>query len=149
MLFSEIKIFLYFSVICMLASHPMLMLISLIFLSLFLAMIFYFMFQLSLLSLMIILIILGGMLIIFMYMVSLCPNSKMIMNNKMFLISLICIFIMPFSFFYENYNVFHMNKIYLMNFINMLILMMCYLILSLMVISKNLNWINAPIKKFI
>nr|QLD97152.1 NADH dehydrogenase subunit 6 [Hyalomma rufipes] len=148
MLFSEIKLFLILSLICALFFHPIMMLLSLILFTLFLSIMFYNSFQFAFISLMMILLILGGMLIIFMYMISLCPNNKMNLNIKLM--------IMPFLLFFfvtnlnwEKFEFTMIYKIYMMNYLNMMIIMMFFLIMSLMIISKNLKWINAPIKKFI
>nr|QLD97126.1 NADH dehydrogenase subunit 6 [Dermacentor rhinocerinus]QLD97139.1 NADH dehydrogenase subunit 6 [Dermacentor rhinocerinus] len=149
MLFSEIKLIIFLMVLFMSMSHPILMLISLILLTLFLSLTFYFLFQFSLISLLMILVILGGMLIIFMYMISLCPNKKMKFNKSMIFTSIILsIFITP-PLFLMNIEFTNISKIYCMNFTNMLIMMMMFLILTLMIISKNLSWINSPIKKFL
>nr|UNO54155.1 NADH dehydrogenase subunit 6 [Dermacentor (Indocentor) sp.] len=148
MLFSEIKLIIFLSILCLSSSHPILMLISLILLTLFLAITFHFLFQLALISLMMILIILGGMLIIFMYMISLCPNKKIQMDNKMILFSMMISSLIILPSLMMNFEIFYIGKIYSINFINMLIMMMIYLIMSLMVVSKNLSWINSPIKKF-
>nr|UYB78039.1 NADH dehydrogenase subunit 6 [Dermacentor albipictus]UYB78052.1 NADH dehydrogenase subunit 6 [Dermacentor albipictus] len=143
------KMIIFLSITFMLMTHPILMLISLILLTLFLAMMFYFFFQMSLISLLMILMILGGMLIIFMYMISLCPNQKIKLNNKLILISILLTIPISIPLTKMNLEIFQINKIYDMFFTNMLVLMMIFLIISLMVISKNLNWINSPIKKFI
>nr|YP_010329490.1 NADH dehydrogenase subunit 6 [Dermacentor sinicus]UNO54103.1 NADH dehydrogenase subunit 6 [Dermacentor sinicus] len=148
MLFSEIKMIIMMSILCMSMSNPISMLISLILLTLFLSISFYFLFQFSLISLLMILIILGGMLIIFMYMISLCPNYKIIVNKKMIMFSIFMTSFISFPTYMMNFEMINMSKIYLMNFTNMLIMMMIFLIISLMIISKNLNWINCPIKKY-
>nr|UKS08369.1 NADH dehydrogenase subunit 6 [Hyalomma rufipes] len=142
------KLFLILSLICALFFHPIMMLLSLILFTLFLSIMFYNSFQFAFISLMMVLLILGGMLIIFMYMISLCPNSKMNLNIKLM--------IMPFLLFFfvtnlnwEKFEFTMIYKIYMMNYLNMMIIMMFFLIMSLMIISKNLKWINAPIKKFI
>nr|UXG58668.1 NADH dehydrogenase subunit 6 [Dermacentor albipictus] len=149
MIFWKIKMIIFLSITFMLMTHPILMLISLILLTLFLAMMFYFFFQMSLISLLMILMILGGMLIIFMYMISLCPNQKIKLNNKLILNSILLTIPISIPLTKMNLEIFQINKIYDMFFTNMLVLMMIFLIISLMVISKNLNWINSPIKKFI
>nr|WLD06653.1 NADH dehydrogenase subunit 6 [Dermacentor reticulatus] len=143
------KLLILLSILCMSMSHPIMMLMSLILLTLFLSMSFYFLFQFSLISLLMILIILGGMLIIFMYMISLCPNKKIFINIKMIIFSILMTIPIYFPFHMMSFNIINIEKIYSINFTNMLILMMLFLIMSLMIISKNLNWINCPIKKYI
>ncbi|YP_009122937.1 NADH dehydrogenase subunit 6 (mitochondrion) [Dermacentor silvarum] len=142
------KMIIMMSILCMSMSNPISMLISLILLTLFLSISFYFLFQFSLISLLMILIILGGMLIIFMYMISLCPNYKIIVNKKMIMFSIFMTSLISFPTYMMNFEMINISKIYFMNFTNMLIMMMIFLIISLMIISKNLNWINCPIKKY-
>nr|YP_009992035.1 NADH dehydrogenase subunit 6 [Rhipicephalus decoloratus]QLD97113.1 NADH dehydrogenase subunit 6 [Rhipicephalus decoloratus]QNN85506.1 NADH dehydrogenase subunit 6 [Rhipicephalus decoloratus] len=149
MLFSEIKFIMMLSIVCASFFHPITMLLSLILLTLFLAMIFYYCYQLSIMSLMMILIILGGMLIIFMYMISLCPNKKMKFNSKFSVTFTFLLVTISNKMIMTKLDLVYINKIYLVNFVNMIIIMMMFLILMLMIIAKNLNWINSPIKKFI
>nr|NP_008521.1 NADH dehydrogenase subunit 6 [Rhipicephalus sanguineus]O99827.1 RecName: Full=NADH-ubiquinone oxidoreductase chain 6; AltName: Full=NADH dehydrogenase subunit 6 [Rhipicephalus sanguineus]AAD05528.1 NADH dehydrogenase 6 [Rhipicephalus sanguineus] len=148
MLFSEIKFLIFMSVICLSSSHPILMLSSLILLTLFLSLIFYFIYQFSIMSMMMILIILGGMLIIFMYMISLCPNKKMSFYKKLSVTFTMMLILIPYDSFMTKLEMININKIYSVNFVNMIILMMIFLIVMLTIISKNLSWINAPIQKF-
>ncbi|KAH7977156.1 hypothetical protein HPB51_029859 (mitochondrion) [Rhipicephalus microplus] len=149
MLFSEIKIVMFLSIICASVFHPVMMLLTLILLTLFLSMVFYYSYQFSIMSMMMILIILGGMLIIFMYMVSLCPNKKMKFNKKISVTFTFLLTLISYNMYMMKLDLVYINKIYLVNFVNMIIVMMIFLMLMLMIVAKNLNWINAPIKKFI
>nr|YP_010121541.1 NADH dehydrogenase subunit 6 [Hyalomma marginatum]QRE78550.1 NADH dehydrogenase subunit 6 [Hyalomma marginatum]QRE78563.1 NADH dehydrogenase subunit 6 [Hyalomma marginatum]QRE78576.1 NADH dehydrogenase subunit 6 [Hyalomma marginatum]QRF92781.1 NADH dehydrogenase subunit 6 [Hyalomma marginatum]QRF92792.1 NADH dehydrogenase subunit 6 [Hyalomma marginatum] len=142
------KMFLILSLICALFFHPIMMLLSLILFTLFLSIMFYNSFQFAFISLMMVLLILGGMLIIFMYMISLCPNSKMNLNIKLMITPFLLFFFVT-NLNWEKFEFTMIYKIYMMNYLNMMIIMMFFLIMSLMIISKNLKWINAPIKKFI
>nr|UYL27182.1 NADH dehydrogenase subunit 6 [Rhipicephalus sanguineus] len=142
------KFLIFMSVICLSSSHPILMLSSLILLTLFLSLIFYFIYQFSIMSMMMILIILGGMLIIFMYMISLCPNKKMSFYKKLSVTFTMMLILIPYDSFMTKLEMININKIYSVNFVNMIILMMIFLIVMLTIISKNLSWINAPIQKF-
>nr|YP_006234061.1 NADH dehydrogenase subunit 6 [Archaeocroton sphenodonti]AET63101.1 NADH dehydrogenase subunit 6 [Archaeocroton sphenodonti] len=137
------------TVITMFMSHPMMMLMSVMLLTFFLALIFYKITQISLVSLMMILLILGGMLIIFMYMISLCPNKKIIFKK---ISLLIIIFMIPtISMFHilMKFEISNFIKIYFFNFLNLLILMMIYLLITLLVVMKNSNFNNSPMKLFI
>nr|YP_009429111.1 NADH dehydrogenase subunit 6 [Rhipicephalus turanicus]ASW20721.1 NADH dehydrogenase subunit 6 [Rhipicephalus turanicus]UNO54480.1 NADH dehydrogenase subunit 6 [Rhipicephalus turanicus] len=148
MLFSEIKLLIFMSIICLSSSHPIMMLSSLILLTLFLSLMFYFIYQFSFVSMMMILIILGGMLIIFMYMISLCPNKKMSFYKKLSVTFTLMLILIPYNTFMTKLETININKVYSMNFVNIIILMLIFLIVMLIIISKNLSWINAPIKKF-
>lgn len=129
-------------------SNPISILISLILLTLFLSISFYFLFQFSLISLLIILIILGGILIIFIYIIRLCPNYKIIVNKKIIIFSIFITSLISFPTYIINFEIINIRKIYLINFTNILIIIIIFLIISLIIISKNLNWINCPIKKY-
>nr|UNO54350.1 NADH dehydrogenase subunit 6 [Hyalomma asiaticum] len=142
------NLLLFLSLICLLFFHPIMMLMALILFTLFLAVMFYNSFQFSFVSLMMVLLILGGMLIIFMYMISLCPNSKMNFNIKTFLILPLLFFSFSKNNSFWKFELPMINKIYMMHYVTMMILMMFFLIMTLMIVSKNLKWINAPIKKF-
>nr|WEF74973.1 NADH dehydrogenase subunit 6 [Amblyomma cajennense]WEF75051.1 NADH dehydrogenase subunit 6 [Amblyomma cajennense] len=137
------KFFLMISIMLISMSHPMMMLIAVILLTLFISMLFYMITENSLFPLIMILMILGGMMIIFMYIISLCPNKKMNFNLKISTISI--------TFLFLNYNFFcvkiftqNLLKIYTYLFINMIIFLMLYLLVTLSVILKNLNWISSP-----
>lgn len=95
-----------------------------------------------------ILIILGGILIIFIYIISLCPNKKIRFHMKLRVIFTRILILIPFNTFITKLELININKIYSINFINIIILIITFLIIMLIIISKNLRWINAPIKKF-
>uniref|UniRef100_UPI0030FEF04E NADH dehydrogenase subunit 6 n=1 Tax=Amblyomma nitidum TaxID=1325864 RepID=UPI0030FEF04E len=141
------NIVLFFSVLFITMNHPMTMLLSVILLTLFISMVFYFNSCNAFFSLIMILLILGGMLIIFMYMVSLCPNKKMNFNIKT---CLMILFITPLSFPLISLKFFNeeLIKIFFFPQIMMMLLMMIYLIITLMVVMKMLNWISSPLKSF-
>nr|BCW91244.1 NADH dehydrogenase subunit 6 [Amblyomma sp.]BCW91257.1 NADH dehydrogenase subunit 6 [Amblyomma sp.]BCW91270.1 NADH dehydrogenase subunit 6 [Amblyomma sp.]BCW91283.1 NADH dehydrogenase subunit 6 [Amblyomma sp.]BCW91296.1 NADH dehydrogenase subunit 6 [Amblyomma sp.] len=141
------KIITFLSVLLISMSHPMSMLISVIILTILMAMIFYQNSCNSLFSLMLILLILGGMLIIFMYMVSLCPNKKINFNFKT-LVFFSMTTILNFNYIFNKFNYQELIKIYSFPFMNMLIIMMIYLLITLMVTMKLLNWISSPLKSF-
>nr|YP_009532703.1 NADH dehydrogenase subunit 6 [Haemaphysalis hystricis]AYA73269.1 NADH dehydrogenase subunit 6 [Haemaphysalis hystricis]QPM99874.1 NADH dehydrogenase subunit 6 [Haemaphysalis hystricis]UXX50274.1 NADH dehydrogenase subunit 6 [Haemaphysalis hystricis] len=134
------------SIFFMMMTHPIMMLMSIMLLTLFMSMAFYSFSQFSLISLIMILLILGGMLIIFMYMVSLSPNNKISFNWLMFLSAFFLMFIMKLEFHYENIKNEILDKIYFSNFMNLILLMMIYLILTLFVVLKLTNSNMSPMK---
>lgn len=136
------------SVICLSSSHPILILSSLILLTLFLSLVFYFIYQFSFVSIIIILIILGGILIIFMYIIRLCPNKKIRFYKKLRVTFTLILILIPYRTFITKLEIININKVYSVNFVNIIILIITFLIVILTIISKNLRWINAPIKKF-
>nr|QLD96996.1 NADH dehydrogenase subunit 6 [Amblyomma marmoreum] len=141
------KMILFFSILLTSMSHPITMLISVILLTMFISMTFYNCSCNAFFPLILILLILGGMLIIFMYMISLCPNKKFNFNKKNYFIILVMIF-MNFSVIFIQFDKQELMKIYFSPFINMLLIMMVYIIITLMVVMKMLDWISCPMKSF-
>uniref|UniRef100_UPI0030FF0A7F NADH dehydrogenase subunit 6 n=1 Tax=Amblyomma albolimbatum TaxID=1987572 RepID=UPI0030FF0A7F len=139
------KLMLMLSISMISFNHPMTMLISVIFITLFMSIFFYLNSCNSMFSLILILLILGGMLMIFLYMISLCPNLKIKMNMKMIMI-IFMFFFFKINYMYNNFVNQDLKKIFFFMFLNTIILMMMYLILTLLVVMKNLNWINSPMK---
>nr|YP_010329412.1 NADH dehydrogenase subunit 6 [Haemaphysalis campanulata]UNO53843.1 NADH dehydrogenase subunit 6 [Haemaphysalis campanulata] len=134
------------SIFFMMMSHPITMLMSIMMLTLYMSLIFYFFSQFSLISLVMILLILGGMLVIFMYMVSLSPNNKISLNWKTIFCFPIFASFLKLELFFENLQNQLLNKIYFMNYMNMIMLMMMYLILTLIVVMKLTSSSNSPMK---
>uniref|UniRef100_UPI0030FE344E NADH dehydrogenase subunit 6 n=1 Tax=Amblyomma postoculatum TaxID=3107720 RepID=UPI0030FE344E len=126
-------------------THPMTMLVSVILLTLFMSLFFYLNSCNSLFSLILVLLILGGMLMIFLYMVSLCPNMKMNFKKKLALFIPFPI-LMEINCINSNFFLKDLMKIFFFMFANLIILMMIYLLATLLVVMKNLNWINTPMK---
>uniref|UniRef100_UPI0030FF28EC NADH dehydrogenase subunit 6 n=1 Tax=Amblyomma breviscutatum TaxID=3134081 RepID=UPI0030FF28EC len=141
------NIILFLAILLISMSHPMTMLISVILLTLFISIFFYANSCNTLFPLILILLILGGMLIIFLYMISLCPNKKMDFNFKILLASTIFLLFnfdsKAFKFLNEE-----LTKIYFSPQIVMMLLIMNYLMITLMVVLKMLNWISSPLKSF-
>nr|YP_011017313.1 NADH dehydrogenase subunit 6 [Amblyomma argentinae]WQF68976.1 NADH dehydrogenase subunit 6 [Amblyomma argentinae] len=139
------KIIFYFSVILISMNHPMLMLLSVIAMTLLISLMFYQNSCNSLLPLILILLVLGGMMIIFMYMVSLCPNKKMQFNKKIIFLIIFLIFL-KFSFIFVKIENQEFFKLYCYPFMNLMIFMLIYLLICLLVVMKLLNWISSPMK---
>nr|YP_010534075.1 NADH dehydrogenase subunit 6 [Amblyomma latum]UXX50170.1 NADH dehydrogenase subunit 6 [Amblyomma latum] len=139
------KMIMTFSILMMTMKHPLSMLLSVISLTLMISLFFYQNTCNSFIPLIIILLIMGGMLIIFMYMISLCPNKKFKVNSKNF-IWLLFIFLMNSKMIHLKILNEDMMKIYCYPYMNMLLIMMIYLFINLMIMMKMLNWISSPMK---
>nr|YP_010329477.1 NADH dehydrogenase subunit 6 [Haemaphysalis colasbelcouri]UNO54012.1 NADH dehydrogenase subunit 6 [Haemaphysalis colasbelcouri] len=139
------KMIMFMSVTLMMMSHPMMMLMSIMLLTLFLSMTFYYCSQLAIVSMIMILLILGGMLVIFMYMISLCPNKKINFNKNSIIMGLI-ILMTSKNFFLMKFEISNFIKMYSNNSMNLLLLMMMYLIISLTVVMKISNSNQMPVK---
>nr|UXX50235.1 NADH dehydrogenase subunit 6 [Haemaphysalis concinna] len=134
------------SILLMMMTHPLMMLMSIMLLTLYMSMIFYLISQFSMISLIMILLILGGMLVIFMYMVSLTPNNKISFNFKMLVSIFFILFLLNVEIQMKNLDMQIFNKIYFTNYMNLIMLMMMYLILSLNVVMKLTNSNMTPMK---
>nr|WQF69077.1 NADH dehydrogenase subunit 6 [Amblyomma nodosum] len=139
------KLMLFFSILLLSMSHPITMLISVILLTLMVCLTFYQNSCNSLFPLILILLILGGMLIIFMYMISLCPNKKMNFNLKFIFLILMPLLSNNIPVFMKFYNQ-ELMKIYYFSYLNIMMMMMIYLVITLMIVMKILNWISCPMK---
>nr|YP_010329438.1 NADH dehydrogenase subunit 6 [Haemaphysalis kitaokai]UNO53882.1 NADH dehydrogenase subunit 6 [Haemaphysalis kitaokai] len=139
------KAIMFLSVMLMMMSHPMMMLMSIMLLTFFLSLMFYFSFQLAIISLIMILLILGGMLIVFMYMISLCPNKKINFNKNSIIMSFLILMTSNFCILMK-FEISNFIKMYSNNSMNLLLLMMMYLIVSLMVVMKISNSKQSPVK---
>nr|QOI73939.1 NADH dehydrogenase subunit 6 [Haemaphysalis longicornis] len=146
MLFSEISMIMIMSIFFMMMTHPIMMLMSIMLLTLYMSLAFYLFSQFSLISLIMILLILGGMLIIFMYMVSLSPNNKISLNWMMLISLFFMLVFINWEFHFENIKNEILNKIYFFCFMNLIMLMMTYLILTLFVVLKLTNSNMSPMK---
>lgn len=122
------------------------MLISVMLLTLYISIIFYLISQFSMISLIIVLLILGGILVIFIYMVRLTPNNKISFNFKILVSIFFILFLLNVEIQIKNLDTQIFNKIYFTNYINLIMLIIIYLILSLNVVIKLTNSNITPMK---
>nr|YP_010937278.1 NADH dehydrogenase subunit 6 [Ixodes anatis]WKW95235.1 NADH dehydrogenase subunit 6 [Ixodes anatis] len=129
-------------------NHPMTMLFTIITTTLVISFTILKFLKYMWLSLLLILLILGGMLILFLYMISLIPNKKMILKKKMFWLLSISLLI---RFNFSNYFSLTMNKMFVL-FLNpsmsWLLFMMMYLLLTLIVVMMIIISSKAPMKLY-
>nr|QLF99628.1 NADH dehydrogenase subunit 6 [Amblyomma ovale] len=144
----KIKVILMMSTVLISMSHPVAMLMSVILLTLSMSLIFYENSANSLFPMILLLLILGGMMIIFLYMVSLCPNKKLNYNIKLIFTMMMIVIILSINPLYFKVQSQELTKIYCTSFLNIVLMMMMYLLITLMVVMKNLNWISSPMKSF-
>lgn len=115
-------------------------------LTLYISIIFYLISQFSMISLIIVLLILGGILVIFIYMVRLTPNNKISFNFKILVSIFFILFLLNVEIQIKNLDTQIFNKIYFTNYINLIMLIIIYLILSLNVVIKLTNSNITPMK---
>lgn len=134
------------SILLIIITHPLIMLISVMLLTLYISIIFYLISQFSMISLIIVLLILGGILVIFIYMVRLTPNNKISFNFKILVSIFFILFLLNVEIQIKNLDIQIFNKIYFTNYINLIMLIIIYLILSLNVVIKLTNSNITPMK---
>lgn len=94
--------------------------------------------------LILILLILGGIFILFLYIIRLIPNKKLTFNKKIIILIIFLLISFPLfkiseiSFLFINSNFFHSS-------INIIIFIIIYLIITLIVVIKLITSSNAPL----
>nr|AIZ58541.1 NADH dehydrogenase subunit 6 [Reticulinasus faini]UYB78025.1 NADH dehydrogenase subunit 6 [Reticulinasus faini] len=134
-------------IMCFISStHPILMILMMIMTSLMLNMYMYMYIKHSWFLLIITLLILGGLLVIFLYITSLTPNKKFNMKK--------IIFFTPLIILIENQNLImnynsnnQIMNLFTPNSLLMLILTLLYLILSLISIMNLIQSNMIPLKQ--
>nr|YP_010937265.1 NADH dehydrogenase subunit 6 [Ixodes loricatus]WKW95222.1 NADH dehydrogenase subunit 6 [Ixodes loricatus] len=136
-----------FSVMFFMFNHPMFMLIVIIMTTLVMSVMIFNLTKISWISLILILLVLGGMLILFLYMISLIPNKKMTLNKKfifLLLASMISFQYIPYSEVY-----FPLAKsLFFYSSMNFIMFMMIYLLITLMIVMNIMSSSKAPMKLF-
>nr|UNS18837.1 NADH dehydrogenase subunit 6 [Ixodes ovatus] len=145
MLFSEIKLMSLFIMSFFMFNHPMSMLLSIIMTTIFMSFLILKFMKITWMSLILILLVLGGMLVLFLYIISLIPNKKMFINKKW-----IILFLIFFTTFKMNWptnsSTYFINSIFYPSSMSFMIFMMIYLLISLMIVMKIMNSSNSPLK---
>nr|QHQ98493.1 NADH dehydrogenase subunit 6 [Microdiplogynium sp. XFX] len=141
------KLMMILSIMFYSTQHPIIMLVILIILTLIMSLYMSLILKTTWIPLIIILVMLGGMLILFMYIASLSPNEIFLKNKAFFIIPPIMLMPLQNSNFITHQ--FNMNIWYkLFDSISMMttILTLLYLLLSLIVIMNILKVVKAPVR---
>nr|UZN43722.1 NADH dehydrogenase subunit 6 [Ixodes ovatus]UZN43735.1 NADH dehydrogenase subunit 6 [Ixodes ovatus]UZN43748.1 NADH dehydrogenase subunit 6 [Ixodes ovatus] len=145
MLFSEIKLMSLFIMSFFMFNHPMSMLLSIIMTTIFMSFLILKFLKITWMSLILILLVLGGMLVLFLYIISLIPNKKMFINKKWAIFFLI--FLTTFKMNWPiNSSTYFINSIFYPSSMGFMIFMMIYLLISLMIVMKIMISSNSPLK---
>nr|AMX74154.1 NADH dehydrogenase subunit 6 [Nuttalliella namaqua]UYB78181.1 NADH dehydrogenase subunit 6 [Nuttalliella namaqua] len=133
-------------ILFMLSFHPLMMIILIILLSIIIAFMTFKMMNFSLPPFMLLLLILGGMLMIFSYFISLTSNQKFLFNKK-------SLFFLPLllTMNISNLPIYHNNmKSFLLmvskKFMFIFILMLLFLLITLMATTKIFKSIKSPLR---
>nr|UXX50325.1 NADH dehydrogenase subunit 6 [Ixodes pavlovskyi]BCL01339.1 NADH dehydrogenase subunit 6 [Ixodes pavlovskyi] len=138
------KFMTFLTMIFFIFNHPMYMLMSIIFITLSMSILIYKSMKMMWIPLILILLILGGMLILFLYIISLIPNKKLYFNKKIIMILTFLLMSFP-SFKMSEVSFFFMNSNFFPSSMNMMTFMMVYLIMTLIVVMKIMISSNAPL----
>nr|YP_009536356.1 NADH dehydrogenase subunit 6 [Ornithodoros parkeri]AYN50634.1 NADH dehydrogenase subunit 6 [Ornithodoros parkeri] len=129
------------------STHPISMIMIMILTTIYMSILMYKFMKFSWFILIITLLILGGLLVIFLYITSLTPNKKFIFNKKWIL------FAFPMLLLLKNNNfpIMTINKSQIQEILTekplmMLMFMMFYLLISLISIMMIIKSIMAPLK---
>nr|UNO53725.1 NADH dehydrogenase subunit 6 [Ixodes ovatus] len=126
-------------------NHPMSMLLSIIMATIIISFLISKYIKMAWISLILILLVLGGMLILFLYIISLIPNKKMNANKKLLAMFLVFLITFKTNWFF-NTSFFPMNSIFFLSSMNFMLFMMMYLLISLMIVMKIMKSSNSPLK---
>nr|YP_009527968.1 NADH dehydrogenase subunit 6 [Ornithodoros sonrai]AYN50621.1 NADH dehydrogenase subunit 6 [Ornithodoros sonrai] len=140
------KLLLLLSTLFLSSLHPISMLMIMISTTIYLMLIIYMMMKHSWLSLIITLLMLGGLLVIFLYITSLTPNKKFILSNKFFMFIPLIILIDSNTPLYTNFSNLMISSIFNIDKTPILFFMLTYLLLTLLVIMKMINSMLSPLK---
>nr|YP_010535529.1 NADH dehydrogenase subunit 6 [Ornithodoros erraticus]UYB78285.1 NADH dehydrogenase subunit 6 [Ornithodoros erraticus]UYB78298.1 NADH dehydrogenase subunit 6 [Ornithodoros erraticus] len=141
------KLLLILATLFLSSLHPISMLMIMISTTIYLTLMIYMVMKHSWLSLIITLLMLGGLLVIFLYITSLTPNKKFILSKKMFFALMPLSLLINFNnSFYTNFSNLTTLSIFDIDKTPMLFLMLIYLLLTLLVIMKMINSMLSPLK---
>nr|YP_009346104.1 NADH dehydrogenase subunit 6 [Ornithodoros zumpti]AMX74180.1 NADH dehydrogenase subunit 6 [Ornithodoros zumpti]UYB78779.1 NADH dehydrogenase subunit 6 [Ornithodoros zumpti] len=127
--------------------HPISMIMTMILMTIYISFNIYLYLKTSWLPFIIILLMLGGMLVIFLYITSLTPNKKFNFKSGPFILFLpLCLFFPKSNFLPSAINKMDIFNIFNQNNIMFLIIMMLYLILALLVIMSLILASFSPLK---
>nr|YP_010535438.1 NADH dehydrogenase subunit 6 [Ixodes pacificus]UYB78090.1 NADH dehydrogenase subunit 6 [Ixodes pacificus]UYB78103.1 NADH dehydrogenase subunit 6 [Ixodes pacificus]WKW95287.1 NADH dehydrogenase subunit 6 [Ixodes pacificus] len=138
------KLMTFLTMIFFIFNHPMYMLMSIIFITLMMSIMIYKSIKMMWIPLILILLILGGMLILFLYIISLIPNKKLSVNKKISMFMIFMLLSFP-SFKKLEISFLFMNSNFFPSSMNMMMFMMIYLIMTLIVVMKIMTTSYAPL----
>nr|QID03256.1 NADH dehydrogenase subunit 6 [Homidia socia] len=152
-------IFIFLSILMTLASHPIFMLTIIISQTLNICSILWILTKSSWFSLILFLIFLGGLMILFVYIVSLASNEifdlKLFENKILMTLFLLIFMSLPLKTFFtkmeKNFDSLILNKILIIFSNNMILpttLIMTYLLLVLIIAVKISSKMEGPIRNF-
>nr|YP_009480290.1 NADH dehydrogenase subunit 6 [Argas walkerae]AIZ58502.1 NADH dehydrogenase subunit 6 [Argas walkerae] len=139
------KIPMIISIMFYMSLHPLTMLMTLIIFTLNIIIMMYQMLNTTWFSMILILLILGGMLVLFIYVASVVPNMKFL-YKKWMLLFLLTPFLFsskfyPLTYFNSNISMFNIDKnSFLLIFITI------YLLITLIAVMKLINSSIAPLR---
>nr|YP_009480277.1 NADH dehydrogenase subunit 6 [Navis striatus]AIZ58463.1 NADH dehydrogenase subunit 6 [Navis striatus]AIZ58476.1 NADH dehydrogenase subunit 6 [Navis striatus]QLD97047.1 NADH dehydrogenase subunit 6 [Navis striatus] len=140
------KFMVLISLFFLLSTHPLTMIFLLVIITFLTAFMMYLTMKSTWFSLILILLILGGMLVLFIYITSLTPNQKFTLNKKNIFLLLLPMLMhmnnkMQLTFSKENIYMYNMNNNSLL-----LIFITTYLLITLIAIMKLINSTKGPLR---
>nr|AIZ58682.1 NADH dehydrogenase subunit 6 [Ornithodoros pavimentosus]AIZ58695.1 NADH dehydrogenase subunit 6 [Ornithodoros pavimentosus] len=140
------KLLMMMSIWFIASSHPISMMIILIFSTLYLNLLIYTQLKNTWFPLMVTLLILGGMLTIFLYITSLTPNKKFTFNKFFIATSIMTLLANTKNNIFMNFKTTHIITMFNNHSISIIILMTIYLLVTLIAIMMMIKSSMAPMK---
>nr|YP_010934989.1 NADH dehydrogenase subunit 6 [Ornithodoros improvisus]WKW52637.1 NADH dehydrogenase subunit 6 [Ornithodoros improvisus] len=129
------------------STHPISMIMMMIMMTMYINIILYKIMKHTWFPLIITLLMLGGLLVIFLYITSLTPNKKFIFKKKIFFFSLPLLFLFKMNnvLLYSNFNI-QIYNIFTSSSMYTMIFMLLYLLITLIAIMMIIKSSLAPLK---
>nr|YP_010535516.1 NADH dehydrogenase subunit 6 [Ornithodoros compactus]AIZ58567.1 NADH dehydrogenase subunit 6 [Ornithodoros compactus]QLD97216.1 NADH dehydrogenase subunit 6 [Ornithodoros compactus]QLD97229.1 NADH dehydrogenase subunit 6 [Ornithodoros compactus]UYB78272.1 NADH dehydrogenase subunit 6 [Ornithodoros compactus] len=128
------------------STHPISMILILIFSTLLMNFCIYTQLKNTWFPLMVTLLILGGMLTIFLYITSLTPNKKFYMSKLPILLSMTLFLIKTKTNLYMSFHQNQISSMFSNSLESLIIIMMIYLLMTLVAIMMMIKASMAPMK---
>nr|ARH54426.1 NADH dehydrogenase subunit 6 [Lasioderma redtenbacheri] len=150
--------FMLISFMFIMMTHPLTMVILLICMSLMISLITGFMLNTFWFSYMLFLVMVGGMLVVFIYMTSVASNEKFLIKYNLFIsIFIFFIFSLFIYMFFKNYSMstdlslysyqYMFNKFVMIPFCAVVMLMIIYLLITLIAVVKITQLNLGPLRQ--
>nr|AHF21597.1 NADH dehydrogenase subunit 6 [Allothyrus sp. LamingtonNP-QMS95173] len=140
------KLLFMISSLFLISSHPLMMIIMIILMTLYISSLMFMISKFSWMSFILILVMLGGMLILFIYIASLASNELFNLNNKMIPLILMMMMIIPWNFYNKIITPMNLNNFFFSYSSLNIFMIIMYLLLSLIIIINIIKSSKSPLR---
>nr|QTW91647.1 NADH dehydrogenase subunit 6 [Carios vespertilionis]UNO54362.1 NADH dehydrogenase subunit 6 [Carios vespertilionis]UNO54375.1 NADH dehydrogenase subunit 6 [Carios vespertilionis] len=142
------KMIFLISILFMTSTQPIMMILILILITLNISLLIYLQMKMTWFPMLIIILMLGGMMILFLYVTSLTPNKKFIWSNKFFPLIMLTPFLPTIKPNFNSNNFYTISNLLNNSNTLMLTFIMLYLLITLLTITKLIHSSFAPLKSY-